>query len=115
MTILTRSDYTRARETFMWMLRDSPLVIDEELGICGNVEEGMWPTQCYYVMAEHVKTWPYYTDRRVYPVPSVHQGKSAGQSYCIDVHTKKLWTGDGLMYRRSLLRHLIRICDEQGE
>ena len=101
-------DYVRT--LLLDMLRDG--VEDPVCGICSNVH---WSTPSYE-LAKEVLTlmggWPSYSGTGEFHVPSSAQGINSCNYYLHYARKDGLWTGNQLMYRRSLLRYMIRRLDE---
>ena len=54
--------------------------------------------------------WVHFSGIKDFPIPSTIVGLSPSAMY---FHTRQLWTGNQLMYRRSLLRHMIHRLDTE--
>ena len=93
------------------MLRNGPL--NAHNGICEQLQFYQLNAGEFYTVKKAMHEWPYYSGALVFPVPSTMQPFSAPACYIKLAEEGKggLWRGDQLMYRRSLLRHLIRAVD----
>ena len=83
---------------------------DVHAGICEQLQFYKLNAGEYYTVKKAMHEWTYYSGALVFPIPSTIKPFSAPACYIKTAEQNEggLWRGDQLMYRRSLLRHLIR-------
>ena len=84
---------------------------NDNVGICCNVEDALTVEWATDVKDSLMKGWPSASGRRGFPIPSGTQGVNAA-SFFLRTVDGSMWRGNQLMYRRSLLRHMIARLDE---
>ncbi len=80
-----------------------------EAGICHQIR--MFDSADIHKVHELFKTWEHYSGIRAFPVPSSDSGVHASAYYNVNTYNGKLWQGEQLMYRRSLIKHIINNWD----
>lgn len=90
--------------------------LDSAFGICYNLKmlyhkssSCRWPDDglngfySYSWVAENSKDWEHYSGNETWPIPGSNKHVDLTRQECAEI----FWRGEGLAYRRSLLKHLM--------
>ena len=94
------------REVLLITLRDLLEASGEfeiYIGICNAVAR--FTNSHYRSLRPFFPTWKHFSGDSLYPIPATEAGRSPHTQYLC---ATSRWQGNQLMYRRSLLRHLLR-------